>query len=108
MSYHFIKFTLDEFGTETKVQKKRNTLILKNNAEDLGLNQQKSADPEIQSPAKIDYDEDTNTETEPKSSKWRQEREAFIKAMKISKKIGKLEKDGTLDKDEQAKQIQDL
>ena len=28
--------------------------------------------------------------------------------MKISKKIGKLEKDGTLDKEEQAKQIESL
>jgi len=57
----------------------------------------------MQSPAKAEDDDEISPGGEAKSSKWRQERDAFIKAMKISKKIGKLEKDGTLDKEEQAK-----
>ena len=80
----------------------------KSNVEDLGIGLQKSAEPKLQSPARRENEEviGPGPGTETKGSKWRQEREAFIKAMQISKKIQKLEKDGTfstLNKDEQNK-----
>lgn len=54
-----------------------------------------------------DGDEDGPAEGET-PPKWRQEREAFIKAMKISKRIEKLEKDPNVDEEEMEAQISNL